>query len=87
MNNNGIGLVLASVAMADHPLVMLSIVFDNMVKHVVAGGAYALLGRVEQASGCPRPPMADGTADASRETFSRHPTNAIAQRWRVWPLP
>jgi bile acid:Na+ symporter, BASS family len=45
MNNNGTGLVLASMAMADHPRVMLPIIFYNMVQHLVAGGAYSLIGR------------------------------------------
>jgi BASS family bile acid:Na+ symporter len=45
MNNNGTGLVLASMAMADHPRVMLPIIFYNMVQHLVAGGAYAMIGR------------------------------------------
>ncbi len=45
MNNNGTGLVLASMAMADHPRVMLPIIFYNMIQHLVAGGAYSLMGR------------------------------------------
>jgi BASS family bile acid:Na+ symporter len=45
MNNNGTGLVLASMALADHPRVMLPIIFYNMVQHLVAGGAYSLIGR------------------------------------------
>ncbi|HUI19515.1 MAG TPA: bile acid:sodium symporter [Methylocella sp.] len=36
MNNNGTGLVLASVALADHPQVMLPIIFYNLVQHLVA---------------------------------------------------
>jgi bile acid:Na+ symporter, BASS family len=36
MNNNGAGLVLASVALADHPQVMLPIIFYNLVQHLVA---------------------------------------------------
>ncbi|MDD2769204.1 MAG: bile acid:sodium symporter, partial [Methylococcus sp.] len=34
MNNNGTGLVLASMMMADHPQVMLPIIFYNLVQHV-----------------------------------------------------
>ncbi len=45
MNNNGTGLVLASMAMADHPRVMLPIIFYNMVQHLVAGGAHAMVNR------------------------------------------
>jgi len=37
MNNNGTGLVLASVALPDHPLAMLPIIFYNLVQHLVAG--------------------------------------------------
>jgi BASS family bile acid:Na+ symporter len=36
MNNNGTGLVLASVALANHPQVMLPIIFYNLVQHLVA---------------------------------------------------
>ncbi|WP_442754585.1 bile acid:sodium symporter family protein [Methylocystis sp. JAN1] len=36
MNNNGSGLVLASVALADHPQVMLPIIFYNLVQHLFA---------------------------------------------------
>jgi BASS family bile acid:Na+ symporter len=37
MNNNGTGLVLASLTLAAHPAVMLPIIFYNLVQHVVAG--------------------------------------------------
>lgn len=36
MNNNGTGLVLVSVALADHAQVMLPIIFYNLVQHLVA---------------------------------------------------
>ena len=36
MNNNGTGMVLASVTLADHPLVMLPIIFYNLVQHLIA---------------------------------------------------
>ncbi len=36
MNNNGTGLVLASLSLADHPSVMLPIIFYNLVQHIVA---------------------------------------------------
>ncbi len=45
MNNNGTGLVLASMALADHPRVMLPIIFYNMIQHLVAGGANSLIQR------------------------------------------
>lgn len=37
MNNNGTGLVMASLTLADHPLVLLPIIFYNLVQHLVAG--------------------------------------------------
>jgi BASS family bile acid:Na+ symporter len=45
MNNNGTGLVLASTAMADHPRVMLPIIFYNLVQHLVAGVVDRLISR------------------------------------------
>lgn len=45
MNNNGTGLVLASMALADHPLVMLPIIFYNLVQHLVAGAVDFILFR------------------------------------------
>ncbi|HLJ95254.1 MAG TPA: bile acid:sodium symporter [Gemmataceae bacterium] len=45
MNNNGTGLVLASMALADHPRVLLPILFYNLVQHVVAGGLDFALAR------------------------------------------
>jgi BASS family bile acid:Na+ symporter len=38
MSNNGTGLVLASLTLADHPRVLLPLLFYNLVQHVVAGG-------------------------------------------------
>lgn len=37
MNNNGTGLVLASIAFANHPRAMLPILLYNLVQHLVAG--------------------------------------------------
>jgi BASS family bile acid:Na+ symporter len=37
MNNNGTGLVLASLALANHPKVMIPIIFYNLVQQVFAG--------------------------------------------------
>jgi BASS family bile acid:Na+ symporter len=45
MNNNGTGLVLASVALADLPRVMLPIILYNLVQHLVAGSVAYLFGR------------------------------------------
>jgi BASS family bile acid:Na+ symporter len=43
MSNNGTGLVLASLALADHPRVLLPVILYNLVQHLVAGAASALL--------------------------------------------
>jgi BASS family bile acid:Na+ symporter len=53
MNNNGTGLVLASMALADHPRVLLPIIFYNLVQHLVAAGVDALVCRRQ-----PGPPPA-----------------------------
>jgi BASS family bile acid:Na+ symporter len=45
MNNNGTGLVLASLALAHLPQVMLPIIFYNLVQHLVAGSVSFLLCR------------------------------------------
>ncbi len=45
MNNNGTGLVLATMALADHPRVMLPIIFYNLVQHLVAGSVDFLMFR------------------------------------------
>jgi BASS family bile acid:Na+ symporter len=45
MNNNGTGLVLASMALADHPRVLLPIIFYNVVQHLVAAGVDFVLSR------------------------------------------
>jgi BASS family bile acid:Na+ symporter len=36
MNNNGAGLVLASMALADHPGALLPIIFYNLIQHFAA---------------------------------------------------
>ncbi|RCS48322.1 Na+-dependent transporter [Bremerella cremea] len=43
MNNNGTGLVLASMALADHPQVLLPIIFYNLVQHLIAGSVDHLM--------------------------------------------
>lgn len=43
MNNNGTGLLLASMALSEHPQVMLPIIFYNLVQHLVAGGVEVAL--------------------------------------------
>ncbi|HKO31046.1 MAG TPA: bile acid:sodium symporter, partial [Nitrospiraceae bacterium] len=53
MNNNGTGLVLASLALASYPRVMVPIIFYNLVQHLVAGTVHEVAGRnvVAQKSG------------------------------------
>jgi BASS family bile acid:Na+ symporter len=46
MNNNGSGLVLASVSLADHPQVMLPIIFYNLVQHLFASAVDVSLPRL-----------------------------------------
>ena len=43
MNNNGTGLVLASLALGSQPLVMLPIIVYNLTQHLVAGCVDAML--------------------------------------------
>lgn len=45
MNNNGTGLVLASMALAHHPEVLLPIIFYNLIQHLVASLVYTTLPR------------------------------------------
>jgi BASS family bile acid:Na+ symporter len=45
MNNNGTGLVLASLTLSAYPRVMLPIIFYNLIQHVAAGVADFLLAR------------------------------------------
>lgn len=49
MNNNGTGLVLASIALADHPEVMLPIIFYNLVQHLIASSVVYKMFRHEPA--------------------------------------
>lgn len=57
MNNNGTGLVLASMALGNHPRVMLPIIFYNLVQHVIAGGVDRLVlrERLNAVPGTPAP--------------------------------
>jgi BASS family bile acid:Na+ symporter len=45
MNNNGTGLVLASLALVSFPRVMVPIIFYNIVQHLVAGAVHHRMGR------------------------------------------
>jgi bile acid:Na+ symporter, BASS family len=50
MNNNGTGLVLASLALARYPRVLLPIIFYNLVQHLAAGVVHRLLSRTALSS-------------------------------------
>jgi bile acid:Na+ symporter, BASS family len=45
MNNNGTGLVLASLVLSSYPRVMVPIIFYNLVQHLVAGSVHEMTGR------------------------------------------
>lgn len=45
MNNNGTGLVLASLVLGSFPQVMVPIIFYNLVQHLVAGTVHVVMGR------------------------------------------
>jgi len=49
MNNNGTGLVLASLVLSSYPNIMVPIIFYNLVQHVVAGAVYEVMSRKEGA--------------------------------------
>jgi BASS family bile acid:Na+ symporter len=54
MNNNGTGLVLASMSLADHPRVLLPIIFYNLVQHLGAGVVDFVMFRRNHKSDRPR---------------------------------
>jgi BASS family bile acid:Na+ symporter len=45
MSNNGTGLILASLALASYPRVMVPIIFYNLAQHLVAGTVHEITGR------------------------------------------
>ncbi len=49
MNNNGTGLVLAAMALTDHPQVMLPIIFYNIAQQIVAATVDRVMNRASQA--------------------------------------
>jgi len=53
MNNNGTGLVLASLVLGSYPQVMVPIILYNLVQHLVAGSVHEVTGRTvgEQQAG------------------------------------
>jgi bile acid:Na+ symporter, BASS family len=65
MNNNGAGLVLASMALSDHPHVLLPIIFYNLVQHLVAGVVDVFITRTPSPSS-----PESATNDCGRATLS-----------------
>mgnify|MGYP001598695155 FL=1 len=53
MNNNGTGLVLASLALSSYPNIMVPIIFYNLVQHIVAGTVYEVMSRKENGTNGP----------------------------------
>ena len=51
MNNNGTGLVLASLALASYPQVMVPIILYNLIQHLVAGGVHEVIRRKSTSNG------------------------------------
>jgi BASS family bile acid:Na+ symporter len=45
MNNNGTGLVLASIALSSYPNIMVPIIFYNLVQHIAAGTLREIMNR------------------------------------------
>ncbi|GAB1720873.1 MAG: sodium transporter [Nitrosospira sp.] len=45
MNNNGTGLVLASLTLSSYPNIMVPIIFYNLLQHIVAGAVYQIMTR------------------------------------------
>jgi bile acid:Na+ symporter, BASS family len=79
MNNNGTGLVLASMALADHPRGLLPIIFWNLVQHLIAAGVDVVMCRPptrrhQHATGKPeerQSPSARATRHSSTDRAAR----------------
>jgi BASS family bile acid:Na+ symporter len=74
MNNNGTGLVLASLVLSSYPRVMVPIIFYNLVQHLVAGTLHMVAEKkwreLEQAD--------SGTTEESTSTNRRHAKSPIS---------
>ncbi|MEO6811704.1 MAG: bile acid:sodium symporter, partial [Isosphaeraceae bacterium] len=78
MNNNGTGLVLASMTLADHPRVMIPIIFYNLVQQVAAGGVGTFLSRWR------RPDTEPLDAEVEPVKVISHPSGRLRlRRWRT----
>jgi predicted Na+-dependent transporter len=65
MSNNGTGLVLASVALAGQPRVLLPLLLYNLTQHLVAGAVAHLLGGASGGAGPARRPSPPGPPAAT----------------------
>lgn len=73
MNNNGTGLVLATMALSHFPNVMLPIIFYNLVQHIMAGSVdFLLFRRVDQDT----PPLLEKELPTSRAIGYEDPSIA-----------
>jgi BASS family bile acid:Na+ symporter len=81
MNNNGTGLVLASIALANQPRVLLPIIFYNLVQHLVAGVVDVLIARTPSPPPLPSPSetvTADGRRVGEEAAERRGPGSRMA---------
>jgi BASS family bile acid:Na+ symporter len=80
MNNNGTGLVLATMALSHYPLVMVPIIFYNLVQHLVAGSVDFLMFRRGDSVPAPAGPHArfSSTNQANHEAKPAFTTNPPA---------
>jgi BASS family bile acid:Na+ symporter len=87
MNNNGTGLVLASMALADHPRVMLPIIFYNLVQHLIAGAVDRIVSRrrarFEQAPKFSGWTKRSQPVAGSAEFVGNHATGRVSIRWNL----
>jgi BASS family bile acid:Na+ symporter len=77
MNNNGTGLVLASMALANQPRVLLPVIFYNLVQHLVAGAVDVLITRTPSPPPLPVSPESV-THDGSRAELAAAPRGSGA---------
>jgi bile acid:Na+ symporter, BASS family len=76
MNNNGTGLVLASMSLADHPRVMLPIIFYNLIQHLIAGAVDRTINRT-RARLDPAPESSQRTKPPHRIVYSPDASGAL----------
>lgn len=80
MNNNGTGLVLASLALSGYPRVMLPIIFYNLIQHLVAGAADWWFFRRTRAAVAPPAPPSEKRIHSGSRTLSSSGMNRPSTR-------